>query len=392
MLKLKAGKIQNSLALKYFSLQYFTYFCEVFFMKLSDFDYVLPNERIAQSPAQPRDSAKLLCLQRQTGQIEDKVFRDIADMLWKDDVLVVNETTVINARLKWEILQPSLTSNGEDRGESYNGKPCEIFLHKQISDNTWDCLIYPGKKLKVWAKVVFLNTESEILLQAEIIGISEKGRIVEFSKGWKDFLEIITCIGETPLPPYIKDHSSTPDRYQTVYHDSSKSWSVAAPTAGLHFTPELLKKLEQKWVQIEKVCLHVGLGTFANVEVEDIRSHHMHSEQIYISPEVSERLNAAKISGKRIIAVGTTSVRTLESFASHTWHLWHGQKDTEIFIYPGYQWKFVDSIITNFHLPKSTLLMLVSSFAGSENIKKAYSHAISWEYRFFSFGDAMWIS
>ena len=383
-------------------------------LKLSDFDYHLPEERIAQSPAEPRDSARLLRLCRQSGQIEDRVFRDIADMLTDNDILVVNETKVINARLKWYILQSFIPQSWilspleekgaadiwlacsssplpQGRGLGW-GKSCEIFLHKQISDTTWDCLVYPGKKLKIWTKVIFSSPDSrESGLTATIISISEKWRIVEFSESGKTFLDIIDKIGETPLPPYIKTKNTDSSRYQTVYHDSQKSWSVAAPTAWLHFTPELLKKLEKKWVQIEKVCLHVGLWTFANVEVEDIENHHMHSEQAYISEEVAIKLNSAKESWKRIIAVWTTSVRTLESFTNNTGQLWHGNIDTEIFIYPGYEWRFIDSIITNFHLPKSTLVMLVSSFAWRENIKKAYEHAIDSEYRFFSYGDAMWI-
>ena len=359
-------------------------------MKLTDFDYHLPQECIAQYPLEPRDSSKLLCLSRHNGQIQDKIFRDIWDMLGENDVLVVNETKVINARLKGTLIQsPSKSEISEEQREL----PCEVFLHKQISNTTWDCLVYPGKKLKPGKKVIFSSPDSfQSGLEATIKEISDKWRIVEFSHGGQEFLDIIDTIGETPLPPYIKDHSSPAERYQTVYHDSQKSGSVAAPTAGLHFTPELLETLAHKWVQIEKVCLHVGLGTFSNVEVEDIRDHTMHSEKIYISQEVSQRLNTAKSSGKRIIAVGTTSVRTLESFSSQDGQLWHGSMDTSIFIYPGYEWRFVESIITNFHLPKSTLIMLVSSFAGNENIKKAYQHAVDSEYRFFSFGDAMWIA
>lgn len=342
-------------------------------MKLTDFDYHLPEECIAQTPAEPRDSAKLLCLNKQSGQIDDKVFSDIESMLGDNDVLVVNETRVINARLKGNIM--------------WNEKVCEIFLHKQINDTTWDCLVYPGKKLKPWAQVFFKGSE----LYWTVIDISNKGRTVEFSHSGQEFLDIIANIGETPLPPYIKDKSSDAERYQTVYNDSKKSGSVAAPTAGLHFTPELMKRLEAKWVIIEKVCLHVWLGTFMNVEVEDIMDHDMHSEQIYISPEVSQRLNDYKSQWKKIIAVGTTSVRTLESFSDNTGHLGQGQKDTNIFIYPGYEWRFIDSLITNFHLPKSTLLMLVSSFSWDENRKKAYEHAVDSGYRFFSFWDAMFI-
>ena len=342
-------------------------------MKLTNFDYNLPEKLIAQTPAIPRDSARLLCVNKKSWEIADNIFSDIADMLWKNDVLVVNETRVINARLKGRIADCK--------------KDCEIFLHTQISDNSWDCLVYPGKKLKPWAKITFWENS----LTATIKDISDSGRIVEFNMGWAKFLEQIKTVWEVPLPPYIKEQYKDTERYQTVYNDENKSWSVAAPTAGLHFTPELLSKLEEKWVIIEKVCLHVWLGTFKNVEVESIEDHDMHSEKIYISKEVSDRLNTYKSVGKKIIAVGTTSVRTLESFSDETGHLWHGSMDTSIFIYPGYQWRFVDSIITNFHLPKSTLLMLVSSFMGDENRKRVYQHAVDSQYRFFSFWDAMWI-
>ncbi len=382
-------------------------------MQLSDFDYHLPPELIAQTPAEPRDSARLLCLRKHSGQIQDKNFRDIADMLGKNDVLVVNQTRVIHARLKGYIIKSqhlSPTLSCKERGQeaikqkNVNLPICEIFLHKQISENTWDCLVYPGKKLKPWAQVIFQKWDMQPLslekgedsgeswyLSAIIKSISEKWRVVEFSKSGQAFLDIVDKIGEVPLPPYIKDHSSPAERYQTVYNSSEKSGSVAAPTAGLHFTPELLEALQKKWVKIEKVTLNVWLGTFANVETENIKEHHMHSEYIEIDAETVQRLNTYKQAGKRIIAVGTTSVRTLESFASSNWVLEHGSKDTNIFIYPGYKWKFVDSIITNFHLPKSTLLMLVSSFAGDENRKRAYQHAVDSQYRFFSFWDAMWI-
>lgn len=350
-------------------------------MKLSEFDYILPPELIAQYPLEPRDSSKLLCVQK-NGQMKDTIFSDLENILWKNDVLVMNKTRVIKARLKGTIKD--------------TGKKCEIFLHKQVSENVWDCLVYPGKKLKPWIIINFISPSpqkgedwSEVWLEAKIQEISEKWRIVEFSQSGQQFLDTIESIGETPLPPYIKDASSNPERYQTVYNDVSQSGSVAAPTAGLHFTPELLKKLKNKWVQIEYVTLHVGIGTFGNVETDDIKEHNMHSETIILDSETKEKLNEYKTTWKRIIAVGTTSVRTLESFAKEKWVLESGQKETSIFIYPGYEWLFVDGIITNFHLPKSTLLMLVSSFSGQDTIKKAYSHAISSGYRFFSFGDAM---
>lgn len=342
-------------------------------MLLTDFDYHLPDSSIAQTPAEPRDSARLLCLDRHNGQIDNKIFSDITAMLSDNDVIVINETRVINARLKGQTL--------------WNERDCEVFLHKQISEDTWDCLVYPWKRFKLWAKAIFPWSE----LEWTVVANSKMWRIIEFSHNWKDFLDIIEQIWEAPLPPYIKNTDTSSERYQTVYNDYNKSGSVAAPTAGLHFTPELIKELQEKWVKIEKVCLHVGLGTFLGVEVENIKDHNMHSEQIYIEKDVSDRLNSYKSDWRRIIAIGTTSVRTLESFTDKNGQLWYWQKDTDIFIYPGYEWKFVESIITNFHLPRSTLLMLVSSFAGVENIKKAYQHGVDSDYRFFSFWDAMWI-
>ncbi len=341
-------------------------------MKLSDFDYILPKELIAQTPTTPRDHSRLLLLNKKTWDIEEKKFFEIADVLWENDVLVLNKTEVINARLK---------------GKREDGEDAEVFLHKQINENTWDCLVYPGKKLKRGAKVFF--EKDSILLTAEIKELSKNGRIVEFSLSGEDFMEAIKILWETPLPPYIKEKLEDSSRYQTVYREDSGS--VAAPTAGLHFTEELLEKLEKKWVKIEKVLLHVGLGTFKWVEKENIIEHTMHSEFCEIQPDVAKRLNEYKKQGKRIIAVGTTSVRTLESFAQENGELGTGNKETNIFIYPWYKWKFVSSIITNFHLPKSTLLMLVSSFAGQKLIKKAYQQAIDQQFRFFSFWDAMWI-
>lgn len=341
-------------------------------MKLEEFDYILPPELIAQTPLEKRDSSKLLILDKDSGQIEDKTFSDIIEYLWENDVIVVNQTRVINARLIWNI-------NSWD-----SWKECEVFLHKQISEDTWDCLVYPWKKLKPWKKVTF-----DFWLEAKIKDISDSGRIVEFNKSWLDFLTIIDKLGQVPLPPYIKEKLENKERYQTVFNKTSGS--VAAPTAGLHFTPELLEKLKNAWVKIEKVLLHVWLGTFTSVETENIKDHKMHSEYIELEKEVATRLNKYKSRWKRIIAVWTTSNRVLESFSDDAWVLSYWNKETEIFIYPWYKWKFVDSLITNFHLPKSTLIMLVSALAWKENIKKAYSHAISQKYRFFSFWDAMWI-
>ena len=342
-------------------------------MKLSDYDYDLPSKLIAQSPLEKRDDSKLLILDRETWKLKDKKFSNIFKYLWKDDVLVVNQTRVINARLK-----------GKIEWKTEGKKECEIFLHKQISSDTWDCLVYPGKKIKVWKNITF-----DFGLIAIIENISISWRIVKFNKSWVEFLSLIDKIWEVPLPPYIKEKLGNSKRYQTVFNKISGS--VAAPTAGLHFTDALLKKLEKEGVKIEKVLLHVWLWTFASVETENIKDHKMHSEYIEIDKETAERLNKYKKEWKRIIAVWTTSNRALESFTDQNGILWYWNKETNIFIYPWYKWKFVDSLITNFHLPKSTLIMLVSALAGRENIKKAYSHAIKHKYRFFSFWDAMWI-
>ena len=341
-------------------------------MLLKDFDYELPKELIAQTPIEPRDYSRLLILDKESWKIEDWHFYDILWRLWRNDVLVLNKTKVIKARLKGE-LKTGL-------------KNIEVFLHKQIDNNTWDCLVYPGKKLKIWVEVYFWENHE---LKAIIKGISEKWRIVEFSKWWEEFLELIEKIWETPIPPYIKEKLENNDRYQTVFNENY--WSVAAPTAWLHFTDELLEKLIEKWVKIEKILLHVGLWTFMWVETENIKDHKMHSEFIEIEKETCERINEYKKQWKNIIAVWTTSVRTIESFCEKKWVLGYGKMETNIFIYPWYEWKFVDNVITNFHLPKSTLLMLVSSFWWVENIKKTYKHAIKNNYRFFSFWDAMWI-
>lgn len=376
-------------------------------MKLKEFDYKLPNELIAQFPLEKRDSSKLMIIDRSNESIMDKHFYNLDWELWENDVLVVNKTRVINARLKWYIYKSWYWNVEKKRVE------CEIFLHKQISNNTWDCLVYPWKKLKPWNIVIFWDeytnfwfsewwlsepdlilkstklNNSNVLMTATIKSISESWRILEFSIWWVEFLDIIDKLGQTPLPPYIKEKLEEKERYQTVFN--KVSWSVAAPTAWLHFTKELIKKLKSKWVIFEEVLLNVWIWTFVWVKTENIKEHKMHSELIELEKEVSIRLNKYKKSWKRIIAVWTTSVRVLESFSKDDWLLEFWKKETDIFIYPSYKWKFVDSIITNFHLPKSSLLMLVSSFAWTELIKKAYSRAIGKKYRFFSFGDAMWI-
>lgn len=340
-------------------------------MKLSEFDYFLPKDLIAQTPIYPRDNSKLLVIDKNTWEIEDKKFFDLLDYLWENDVLVLNKTKVLKARLKW-ILK---TENRE--------LTCEVFLHKQISDNTWDSLVYPWKKLKVWTTVYFN------WLEWVIKSISENWRIVEFNKWWNEFFETIEKIWETPIPPYIKERLEDADRYQTIY--SNVIWSVAAPTAGLHFTPELLQKLEKKWVKIEYVILHIWLWTFKSIDTENILDYKIHSEYINLDKETCERLNAYKKAWKNIVAVWTTGTRTLESFAIKAWELTYWEKETTLYIYPWYEWKFVDKLITNFHLPKSSLLVLVSSLAWKENIKNAYKHAVDNKYRFFSFWDAMFI-
>lgn len=343
-------------------------------MQLSDFDYQLPNELIAQTPTEPRDHSRLLNLNLSNWDITETKFFDILNELWNNDVLVLNKTRVINARLNWTIK---------------NWKIVEIFLHKQISDNTWDCLVFPWKKLKPWKEINFQNNDLITVMTATIKEISDSWRIVQFDKWWVEFLEIVEKLWSIPLPPYIKEKLENNERYQTVFNEVE--WSVAAPTAWLHFTDELIEKLKQKWVKIEKVLLHVWLGTFKWVETVNILDHKMHHEFIELEQDVAERLNEYKKQWKRIIAVGTTSIRVIESFANDDWLLEYGSKDTNIFIYPWYKWKFVDWIITNFHLPKSTLLMLVSSFAWAELIKKAYKYAVDNKFRFFSFWDAMFI-
>ena len=343
-------------------------------LELSDYDFYLPQELIAQKPIEPRDRSQLLTLDKRTWKKE--MWRLCEDLLklWKNDVIVINKTKVINARL---------------RGELETGLKVEIFLHKQISDNKWNCLVYPWKKLKPWKKVYFNFHNNKRVLEGIIKEISESWRIVQFNKWWLEFLEIIEKLWEIPLPPYIKERLNDQNRYQTVFNEIS--WSVAAPTAWLHFTPKLIEKLEKKWVIFEKVLLHVWLWTFYWVETNDITKHNIHSEYIELEKDTSIKLNKYKSEWKRIIAVWTTSVRVLESFSDERWILSYGHKNTNIFIYPWYNWKFVDAIITNFHLPKSSLLMLVSSFAWFDNIKDAYEFAIKNKFRFYSFWDAMFI-
>ncbi|MBQ3304596.1 MAG: tRNA preQ1(34) S-adenosylmethionine ribosyltransferase-isomerase QueA [Clostridia bacterium] len=338
-------------------------------MKLSDFMYDLPEERIAQTPVEPRDHSRLMVIHRDTGEIEHRHFYDIIEYLNPGDCLVINETKVIPARLY---------------GERPTGGACEVLLLKQLGPKRWETLVRPGKKLKPGAEVVFGDGR----LRCTVVETTDVGgRIVEFEcEG--SFEAALDALGEMPLPPYIHEKLEDRDRYQTVY--ARQDGSAAAPTAGLHFTPELMDRIRQKGVDIVPVLLHVGLGTFRPVKVENIEEHEMHSEYFEVTPQAAERINAARQSGGRIIAVGTTSVRTLES-AAEDGRLVAKRGDTNIFIKPGYRFQLVDALITNFHLPGSTLIMLVSALWDRERILAAYRIAVEEEYRFFSFGDAMLI-
>lgn len=340
-------------------------------MDIEEYNYELPNELIAQSPIKNRDESKLLVLNKDNGLINHTIFKNIIDYLDDNCVLVLNDTKVIPARLI---------------GEKEDTKALiEILLLKELSEDVWECLSKPQKRLHVGTILVFGNS----LLKAQVIKKEDNG-IVHLKLIYEGILmEILDKLGTMPLPPYIKEKLEDQSRYQTVY--AKNLGSAAAPTAGLHFTKELISKLKNKGVTICYVTLHVGLGTFRPVEVTNILEHHMHSEYYEMSEETAQILNNAKQSNKKIIAVGTTSTRVLESVMSKYKVFKKCSGNTEIFIYPGYEFKAIDALITNFHLPKSTLLMLVSALAGKENIKKAYNEAISKKYRFFSFGDSMFI-
>ena len=343
-------------------------------MDLHDFYYDLPEELIAQDPLSDRSSSRLMVLDKNTGAIEHKIFRDITEYLKPGDCLVINDTKVIPARLI-----------GEKEG---TGAAIEVLLLKRLEDrqDTWEVLVKPGKKCKVGAKIVFGGGK----LKGEIIDIVEEGnRLIQFTYDGI-FEEILDELGQMPLPPYITHKLQDKNRYQTVY--AKHEGSAAAPTAGLHFTPELLKRLEDKGVIIANVTLHVGIGTFRPVKEDTVENHEMHSEHYYIKQEDAEKINNAKKEGRRVIAVGTTSCRVLETIADENGIVKETEGDTKIFIYPGYKFKCLDGLITNFHLPQSTLLMLVSALAGKEYIMKAYKEAVKEKYRFFSFGDAMFIS
>lgn len=341
-------------------------------MKTSDFDYELPEELIAQHPAVQRDHSRLLVMDKYTGAVEHRVFRDIVNYLHAGDVLVLNNTKVIPARIF-----------GVKEGGTAK---IEVLLLKRDDDlpNTWEVLVHPGKRAKVGTVIDF----GEGRLKGEVIANTSAGRKVTFHFDGI-FEEILEELGTMPLPPYIHEQLEDQNRYQTVY--AKVDGSAAAPTAGLHFTTELLETLRQNGIEIEEVLLHVGLGTFKPVSEEDIEDHEMHSEYYEISQETADRINKAKAEGRRIISVGTTSTRALES-AAKDGRLQAGSGWTNIFIYPGYKWQIIDGLITNFHLPKSTLMMLVSALSMREHILAAYKEAVAQRYRFFSFGDAMFIN
>ncbi|QXM05928.1 tRNA preQ1(34) S-adenosylmethionine ribosyltransferase-isomerase QueA [Crassaminicella indica] len=340
-------------------------------MKKSDFYFDLPKELIAQTPLKDRDESKLMILSKKTGKIEHKKFKDIIEYLNPGDCLVLNNTRVLPARLF-------------GARENTGGK-VEFLLLKRINQNQWETLVKPGKKAKIGDTIVF----GDGLLKAKVIGMGQEGsRIIEFEYDGI-FEEILDELGTMPLPPYIKESLNDKERYQTVY--SKHEGSAAAPTAGLHFTKKLLKKIQEKGIKIAYVTLHVGLGTFRPVKSEDILSHKMHSEFYMVSKEAAELINRTKESGGRVISVGTTSTRVLESTADEKGFIHEGQGWTDIFIYPGYRFKVIDGLITNFHLPESTLIMLVSAFSSRAFTLNAYEEAIKNKYRFFSFGDAMFI-
>lgn len=341
-------------------------------LKKEDFFFNLPEDQIAQDPLEDRSSSRLLVLNKNTGETSHHVFREIPDFLKPGDCLVINDTKVIPARLIGE--------------KESTGAKVEVLLLKRKENDIWETLVKPGKKMKPGARVSFGGG----LLKGQVVDVVDEGnRLIQFEYQGI-FEEILDQLGQMPLPPYITHQLEDKNRYQTVY--AKHSGSAAAPTAGLHFTPELLEKIKEMGVEIAHVTLHVGLGTFRPVKVENILEHHMHSEFYRIEASEAEKINRAKDSGHRVICVGTTSCRTIESAADETGHLRESSGWTEIFIYPGYQFKILDCLITNFHLPESTLIMLVSALAGREHVLSAYEEAVEKGYRFFSFGDAMFIT
>ena len=340
-------------------------------LQTKDFDFELPEELIAQTPIEPRDASRLMVLDRKTGEIEHKHFYDIVDLLHEDDCLVLNNSRVLPARI-YGIKKDT-------------GAHVEFLLLKNCGNDIWEALAGPGKRAKVGASFSFEGST----MTCEVVEVKDDGnRMIRFSYAGNFFAEL-DKIGQMPLPPYIKEKLKDKERYQTVY--SKEEGSAAAPTAGLHFTPELLEKIRRKGVQIAFVTLHVGLGTFRPVNVENILDHKMHSEHYHMPKETADAINETKRRGGRVIAVGTTSCRTIESVAKKCGEIREDDDWTDIFIYPGYEFRGIDALITNFHLPESTLIMLVSALAGREHILNAYKTAVAERYRFFSFGDAMFI-
>lgn len=340
-------------------------------METKDFDFYLPEELIAQTPLENRDNSRLMVLDRETGEIEHKHFYDIVEFLNHGDCLVLNDTRVLPARLIGE--------------KEVTGGKIEFLLLKRIELDTWEALVKPGKKAKIGSRFIF----GDGLLHTEVVGMGEEGsRIIKFEYEGV-FEEILDRLGQMPLPPYITETLEDNERYQTVY--SKNQGSAAAPTAGLHFTKELLQKIENKGVKIAYITLHVGLGTFRPVKVEKIEEHKMHSEFYILDDKAASIINNAKKQGNKVVTVGTTSCRTLESVANAYGQIKPSSGWTDIFIYPGYNFKIVDNLITNFHLPESTLIMLVSALAGQDKTLNAYETAVKERYRFFSFGDAMFI-
>lgn len=341
-------------------------------MKTSDFNYDLPEELIAQTPLEKRDASRLLCLNKETGAFSHHHFSDLPDFLRAGDCLILNNSRVLPARLLGKRLP--------------GGGACEVLLLIDRGEKTWECIVRPGKHLRTGARVSF----GDGALTGEVVEVLESGnRLVRFDYEGI-FLETLEKLGKMPLPPYIKEELQDSERYQTVY--SKVNGSAAAPTAGLHFTPELLRKIEEMGISIGYVTLHVGLGTFRPVKEENILEHEMHSEFCSVPKETAELINRTKANGGRVICVGTTSCRTIESFAAQDGTMTESSGWTNIFIYPGYRFKVLDALVTNFHLPESTLIMLISALAGRENVLAAYEEAVRERYRFFSFGDAMFIS
>lgn len=341
-------------------------------MNTSDFYYDLPEELIAQTPIEPRNASRLMVLDRLSGKIEHKIFSQLEEFLNEGDCLILNDTRVIPARIYGV--------------KKETGAVVEFLLLNQNENNVWECLCKPGKRAKIGTEFVF----GDGLVDCEVVDITEDGnRKIRFNCDSKEIYNILDKIGKMPLPPYITQELKNGERYQTVY--SRELGSAAAPTAGLHFTKEMLDDLKNKGINIGYVTLHVGLGTFRPVKVDDVTKHKMHTEHYHISKETAELINETKRNGKRVISVGTTSTRTLESVATKNGCICEDEDDTSIFIYPGYEFKCIDGLITNFHLPESTLIMLVSAFAGYDNTMNAYKTAVDEKYRFFSFGDAMLI-